>query len=95
MKTWFFYIGAGIDIIAFLVAVVMMIGDSLKGRSGTNNPTMLALCLLLGALIVGAFLLKNAGKIGFANALLWVPGFPLACYGLFMLMFIVFKPDMK
>lgn len=46
-------------------------------------------------LTVGAFLLKNSGKLGLANVLLWVPGFPLAMYGLMILLFIIFKPDMR
>lgn len=95
MKPWFFYIGATIDIIAICVAIYFMLGDALKGRSGTNNPTMLGLTLLVAALVVGAFLLKNAGKIGTANILLWIPGFPLAAYGLMILLFIILKPDMK
>lgn len=92
---WFFYIGAGIDAIALLAAVIMMLQDSLKGYRGTNNPTMLLLTLIMAALIVGAFLLKKAGKIGFANALLWIPAVPLLAYGLMALMFIIFKPDMR
>ena len=92
---WFFYIGAGIDIIALLVAVIFMIDDSLKGRHATNNPMMFGLSLAMAALITGAFLLKNAGRIGFANTLLWLPGIPIAGYGLVMLLFIILKPDMK
>ena len=46
---WFFYIGAGIDIIALLVAVIFMIDDSLKGRHATNNPMMFGLSLAMAA----------------------------------------------
>lgn len=42
MKIWFFYIGAVVDIIAICVALYFILDDSLKGRSGTNNPTMMA-----------------------------------------------------
>lgn len=92
---WFFYIGLGVDAIALLIAVYFMLSDMLKGTRGTNNPTMFGLTLAMAALIVGAFLLKNAGKLGLANILLWVPGLPLAGYGLMILMFIIFKPDMR
>ncbi len=92
---WFFYIGVGVDAIALLIAVYFMLGDMLKGTRGTNNPAMFGLTLAMAALIAGAFLLKNAGKLGLANTLLWVPGLPLAGYGLMILLFIFFKPDMR
>jgi hypothetical protein len=92
---WFFYIGAGIDIFALLIAVYFMVGDALKGISGTNNPTMLSVALLMAALIGAAFWLKSAGKLVAANILLWIPGLPLAGYGLMILLFIILKPDMR
>jgi hypothetical protein len=92
---WFFYIGVAIDCIALLIAFYFMIGDMLKRSSGTNNPLMLFLTLALAALIVVAFLLKNAGKLTAANVLLWIPGLPLAGYGLIVLLFVVLKPDMR
>ncbi len=86
---WFFYIGATIDIIALLVALYFIIGDIAKGRSGTNNPIMFLMVFLMMVLIAGAFLLKNAGKVGAANSLLWLPGIPIAGYGLLVLLFII------
>jgi hypothetical protein len=91
----FFYIGAGIDLIALLVAVWMMVSDTLKGYSGTNNPTMFTVTFIGALLVGGAFLLKSAGYLKIANVLLWLPGTPLLLYGLFILLFIVLKPDMK
>jgi hypothetical protein len=95
MKSTFFWIGAVVDIIAVCVALYFILDDTLKGRSGTNNPMMIGLTSLMILLIIGAFLLKNAGKLVIANTLLWIPGFPLAMYGLFILLFIILKPDMK
>ncbi|MEZ4934456.1 MAG: hypothetical protein R2788_20305 [Saprospiraceae bacterium] len=51
--------------------------------------------LVMGALIGAAFWLKHIGKLGYANTLLWIPGIPLAGYGLMILLFIIFKPDMR
>lgn len=95
MKNWLFYIGAGIDIIGLGIVAFMMLDDMLKDRRGTNNPTLLGLTLLVAALVAGAFFLKKSGKIGFANALLWLPATPLLLYGFFILLFIILKPDMK
>lgn len=95
MKSTIFWIGAIIDSIAVLVSLYFILDDMAKGRSGTNNPAMIGLTLLVAGLVVGAFLLKNAGKMAAANTLLWIPGFPLAGYGLLILLFIILKPDMK
>ncbi len=95
MKTIFFFIGAGIDIVALLIAAGFMIDDALKGRHATNNSTMLLLVLGMVALIGAAFWLKHLGKLVAANTLLWLPGIPIGGYGLMVLLFIIFKPDMK
>lgn len=95
MKNIFFWAGAVIDSIAVLVALYFIMIDAIKGRSDTDNLTLISLTLLLASLVVGAFLLKNADRTGIANILLWVPGFPLAAYGLIILLFIILKPDMR
>jgi hypothetical protein len=91
----FFYIGAAIDIIAVLVALYFVLTDLNSPSGGTNNPTMYKALLAMAALIGGAFWLKSAGYTGWANVLLWIPGFPLAAYGLMILLFVIFKPDMR
>ncbi|MCF8248246.1 MAG: hypothetical protein K9J37_23645 [Saprospiraceae bacterium] len=95
MKTWLFWIGAGIDIIGLGIIIFIMLDDQLKGRTASNNPTLFGITLLATALVVGAFILKHFGKTGLANALLWIPATPLGLYGLFILLFIILKPDMK
>lgn len=96
MKTpWFFYIGAGIDIIGICIALYMMVGDMLKGYRGTNNPTMASITLGAAILVALAFWLKSSGHAKIGTALLWVPAAPLFLYGLFVLMFIILKPDMR
>ena len=95
MKPWIFYIGAGIDIIGLGIIIFMMLDDQLKGRTATNNPTLFGITFLATALVVGAFILKHLGKTWLANVLLWIPATPLGLYGLFILMFIILKPDMK
>jgi hypothetical protein len=92
---WFFYLGAGIDLIALLIAAYFMLSDQIKGSSDANNPLMLIVTLALAALIGAAFWLKGAGKIGAANVLLWIPGLPLAGYGVMILLFVILKPDMR
>jgi hypothetical protein len=92
---YFFYTGAFIDILAVLIAIYFVLTDMAKGTSGTNNPTMYTALSVLIALVGAAFWLKSIGKIVFANILLWVPAFPLFCYGLMILLFVVFKPDMR
>lgn len=88
----FFYLGAGIDIFTVLVALYFVLGDLGSPSGGTNNPSMYTVIFAMLLLIAAAFGLKNAGHIGWANLLLWIPGFPLFCYGLMILAFIIFKP---
>ncbi len=95
MKTWIFWIGAGIDIIGLGIIIYMMLDDHLKDRHATNNPTVFGITFVATALVVGAFILKHFGKTSLANVLLWIPATPLGLYGLFILLFIILKPDMK
>ena len=90
-----FWFGAGIDILTFLIAVFFVVKDIGSPSGGTNNPTMYKALLAMGALIGAAFWLKSAGKMILANILLWIPGLPLAGYGLMILLFVIFKPDMR
>lgn len=91
----FFYIGLIIDVIAWLIASGIMIDDKWNGRNGTNNSLMLVLVLAMAALLVGSFLLKRTGHLGMANSLVWLPGIPIAGYGLIVLIMIIGKPDFK
>ena len=95
VKIILFYTGATIDIVALLIAAGMMISDHIKNRRATNNPFMLLLVLAVAGIVALAFFLKSGGRIGWAKTALWVPGVPLAAYGLFVLLFVILKPDMK
>lgn len=92
---WFFNIGAGIDVLAVIIALYFVVSDILSGTSGTNNPSMYKAILAMLVLIGLAFWLRHIGKMVLANILLWIPGFPLACYGIMILLFVIFKPDMR
>lgn len=90
-----FYIAATIDIIGILIAAGMMIDDWLKGRNATNNPTMFWLVAGVTALVAVGWWLKNIGLVRIAIGLVGIPATPLFLYGVFILMFIILKPDMK
>ncbi len=92
---WFFYAGAGIDILALAIALFFVFGDIASGTSGTNNPSMYKAIGIMLLIIAVGFWLKSAGKVLLANILLWIPALPLAGYGLMILLFIILKPDMK
>jgi hypothetical protein len=88
----FFFFGAGLDIIALIVAFYFMLIDLNSQSGGTNNPTMFKAVFAMIALLCLAFWLKSAGYLTIATILVWVPGFPLFCYGLMILAFVIFKP---
>lgn len=95
MKNFIFWTGAIVDIIGLGIIIYIMLDDQLKGRTASNNPTLFGITFLATALVVGGFVLKHLGKTWPANVLLWIPATPLAIYGLFILLFIILKPDMK
>ncbi len=92
---YLFHIAATIDIIALLIGVGMMVSDSLKGYSGTNNPTMFTAVAIVAGLTGAGFWLKSIGWLKLATTLVSIPAVPLGLYGVFVLLFIIINPDMK
>lgn len=95
LSKYLFYIAAAIDGIGILIGAWMMLDDELKGRHATNNPTMFGLVAGAAALVAVAWWLKNNGYVGIATSLACIPATPLALYGVFILLFIILRPDMK
>jgi len=94
LKSFLFYIGFGINAIGILVSLVIIISDAIKGSSSKNGTWLmivLGLCLWLAL----CWYLKSIGKIGLATNMVMLPAIPIGGYGLFILMFIILKPDMK
>lgn len=89
-----FIIAISIDVLALLIAYFILISDAMKGRSGSNDNFLM---LTLGFTIwVGiCFALRYFGMKAISGAMAWLPAIPILGYALFILMFIILKPDMK
>lgn len=94
LKSILFYLAIGIDIIAILVAAGFLISDAIR-QSSSSNGLLLLLTLAMCGWVALCWYLRLQQHGGIATILAWIPAFPLLMYGIFILMFILFKPDMR
>lgn len=89
-----FKIALAADLIALLVAGYFLMSDYIRQSSSNNGPLALTTLVFMGwiatsyHLYMGGF--RTAGSI-----MAWVPAMPIIGYGLMILLFIIFKPDMR
>ncbi len=92
-----FYTAFGIDCIAILLALYFVIEDATRfagyPKNGGNGLILgtVILCVWVG----GSYYMFNHGPKALAIVLAWIPALPVLLYGLFILMFLILKPDMK
>lgn len=94
MKSILFYVPTVINIIGILVAVYFLITDYIKKSSSKNNSLLLLTMLMIGWVALCSYL-HFVRASSFGTTLAWIPATPLLLYGLFILLFIILKPDMK
>lgn len=92
--SWLFKIALAIDGIGILVGLYFIFSDLLKSSS-SNNGLLSMVTLVFCGWVGASYYLYHHGQKGIASAMAWIPAIPLLLYGLFVLMFIIFKPDMK
>jgi hypothetical protein len=92
-----FYIAFGVDCIAILIALYFVIEDATRfaGYPKNGGSGLIIGTLILCAWVTGSYYMFHHGPRGLAIVLAWIPAVPVLLYGLFILMFIVLKPDMK
>jgi hypothetical protein len=95
LAKFIFYAALVIDAIGLCVAAYFMIGDAFKPYSGTNNPSMYALVLAVIGIMVAGWLLRSKGYAAIGTILVCIPATPLFFYGLFILAFLIIKPNMR
>lgn len=99
--SWFakiaFYSAFGIDCIALLLAVYFVFEDATRfaGHPKNGGSGLILATTVLGVWTAGTYLLFHHNQKSLAVILAWIPALPVLLYGLFILMFIVLKPDMK
>lgn len=91
--SWHYILALSVDVIGLIVALYFVITDSIKYSSSNGSLSLvtLAFCAWVGI----SYYLYHHGHKGIASAMAWIPAVPLLGYGLFVLMFIILKPDMR
>ncbi len=90
-----FYSAFGIDCIALLLAVYSVYEDAFTGYPKNGGSGLILFTVILGAWTAGTYFLFHHNQKNLAVILAWVPALPVLLYGLFVMMFIVFKPDIQ
>jgi hypothetical protein len=89
-----FKIALAADVIAILVAIYFLFTDYVRSSSSSNG--MLSLVTMAFAAWVGlSFYLYHHEHPKIAAIMAWIPAIPIIGYGVVILMFIIFKPDMR
>ena len=94
MKSLAFYIPIVADIIGIVVALYFIITDAARNSSSSNGPLTLVTLLMCGWVAL-CFYLRSTKTPALGTVLAWIPATPLILYGLFILLFIILKPDMR
>ena len=94
MKSLAFYIPIVADIIGIVVALYFIITDAARNSSSSNGPLTLVTLLMCGWVAL-CFYLHSTKTPALGTVLAWIPATPLILYGLFILLFIILKPDMR
>jgi hypothetical protein len=82
------------DCIAVLVALYFIVSDSIR-QSSSDNGLLTMVTLVFCAWVGLSYYLYHHGQPKIASMMAWVPAVPLLGYGLIILLFVVFKPDMR
>jgi hypothetical protein len=92
--SWTFITAIAVNVIGIIVALYFLITDSIRYSSSSNGTLGLVTLIFCGWVGVSYYLYHH-GQPTLASIMAWIPAVPLLLYGLFVLMFIILKPDMK
>jgi hypothetical protein len=93
-KSLLFYVPISVDIIGILVALYFIITDAMR-QSSSSNGSLTFITLLMCGWVGLCFYLRSTPSHSLGTVLAWIPATPLLLYGLFILLFVILKPDMK
>jgi hypothetical protein len=93
--SWSYKIALAVDCISIIVALYFLVSDGLKYRDVSHNGSLALVTLGICAWVGISYFLYHHGSPRIGSAMAWIPAIPLIGYGLFVLLFIIFKPDMR
>jgi hypothetical protein len=92
-KSLAFYFPISIDSLAVLISLYFLITDAIHESSSDNGMLTMITLVMIGYIILCWYLFSKHNGAG--TVLAWIPAVPLMLYGLFVLMFVILKPDMR
>ena len=93
--SWSYLIALSVDCIGIFAALYFVIGDGIKYNRVSSNGILPLLTLIFSAWVGISFYLYHHDHPTLGSIMAWIPAIPLLGYGLFVLMFIIFKPNMR
>ena len=89
-----FKIALAVDFITILIALFFVFSDMAQSSSSTNGSLIMA-TMIFCCWVVASCLLHQGGYKTVASIMAWIPAVPVIGYGLMILLFVIFKPDMR
>ena len=93
--SWTYIVAIAVDVIGMLVALYFVITDGIRNSRGGGNGILPLITLIFCGWVGTSFYLYHNGHPKIASSMAWLPALPLLGYGLFILLFLILKPDMK
>ena len=93
MKSLAFYIPITVDILAIIIALYFLVTDYIRQSSSSNGMLALVTLLMFGYVALSWYL--HTKNISAGTVMAWIPAVPLLLYGVFILLFVILKPDMR
>ena len=89
-----FKIAIATDFIAILVALYFVFSDMARDTAPSNG-SLIMVTIGFCCWVVASCLLNQSGYKTVASVMAWIPAVPIIGYGLMILLFVIFKPDMR
>ena len=93
--SWSYLIAIITDGIGIAVALYFLLSDYFKYPRARSNGALSLVTLAFCAWVGTSFYLYHHGHPKIASAMAWIPALPLLGYAVFILLFIILKPDMR
>lgn len=93
IMSWQYILALFVNVIGVIVALYFVVSDSIN--YSTNNGSLSLVTLIFCAWVGTSYYLYHHGHQVIASIMAWIPAVPLIGYGLFVLMFVILKPDMR
>jgi hypothetical protein len=90
-----FKIAIAADVIAIVVALYFMYKDYFTSYSSSSNGLLSLVTMGLMAWVGFSYYLHTHGSPKIGAIMAWIPAIPILGYGLMILAFVIFKPDMR